>query len=198
MASTPSSAPPPPPHAAPPPVGDMIQQLRKERGMTLETLSRASGVSKSMLSQIERDKANPTIAVAWRLANALGVRLDQLLGGPGGDPEPVRVMGKHEIPTLDGGDHAYQLKILGPMDLAGKFEWYELTLQAGAALVSDPHDPGTREHFTVFEGHVDVEVEAFLRKVKPGETARYPADRAHAIRNTGKGVARGLLVVIHG
>ena len=183
---------------APPPVGDMIQQLRKERGMTLETLSRASGVSKSMLSQIERDKANPTIAVAWRLANALGVRLDQLLGAPTGDPEPVRVIGKHEIPTLAGAEHAYQLKILGPMELAGKFEWYELTLQPGAALVSEPHDPGTREHFTVFDGQVDLEVEHFARRAKPGETARYPADRAHAIRNVGKGVARGLLVVIHG
>lgn len=183
---------------APPPVGDMIQQLRKERGMTLETLSRASGVSKSMLSQIERDKANPTIAVAWRLANALGVRLDQLLGAPTGDPEPVRVIGKHEIPTLAGAEHAYQLKILGPMELAGKYEWYELTLQPGAALVSEPHDPGTREHFTVFDGQVDVEVEHFARRARPGETARYPADRAHAIRNVGKSVARGLLVVIHG
>ena len=183
---------------APPPVGDMIQQLRKERGMTLETLSRASGVSKSMLSQIERDKANPTIAVAWRLANALGVRLDQLLGAPTGDPEPVRVIGKHEIPTLAGAEHAYQLKILGPMELAGKYEWYELTLQPGAALVSEPHDPGTREHFTVFDGQVDVEVEHFTRRAKPGETARYPAHRAHAIRNVGKSVARGLLVVIHG
>lgn len=183
---------------APPPVGDMIQQLRKERGMTLETLSRASGVSKSMLSQIERDKANPTIAVAWRLANALGVRLDQLLGAPAGDPEPVRVIGKHEIPTLAGAEHAYQLKILGPMELAGKYEWYELTLQPGAALVSEPHDPGTREHFTVFDGQVDIEVEHFSRRAKPGETARYPADRAHAIRNVGKSVARGLLVVIHG
>ncbi|MBN4664197.1 helix-turn-helix transcriptional regulator [Pandoraea nosoerga] len=183
---------------APPPVGDMIQQMRKERGMTLETLSRASGVSKSMLSQIERDKANPTIAVAWRLANALGVRLDQLLGAPSGDPEPVRVFGKHETPTLAGAEHAYTLKILGPMELAGKYEWYELTLQPGAALVSEPHDPGTREHFTVFDGQVDIEVDHFARRARPGETARYPADRAHAIRNAGKSVARGLLVVIHG
>lgn len=46
--------------------------------MTLDDLSRAAGVSKSMLSEIERDKANPTIAVAWRLTNALGVSLDSL------------------------------------------------------------------------------------------------------------------------
>jgi transcriptional regulator with XRE-family HTH domain len=60
--------------AAPPRVGEQIQRLRSERRMTLDDLSRAAGVSKSMLSEIERDKANPTIAVAWRLTNALGNR----------------------------------------------------------------------------------------------------------------------------
>jgi transcriptional regulator with XRE-family HTH domain len=64
--------------AAPPRVGEQIQRLRSERKMTLDDLSRAAGVSKSMLSEIERDKANPTIAVAWRLTNALGVSLDSL------------------------------------------------------------------------------------------------------------------------
>ena len=57
---------------APPEVGATLQRMRLERGLTLEDLSRTAGVSKSMLSQIEREKANPTIAVAWRLANALG------------------------------------------------------------------------------------------------------------------------------
>lgn len=186
-------------HATPPCLGEIIQQLRKERGMTLETLSRASGVSKSMLSQIERDMANPTIAVAWRLANALGLRLDQLLGGaPQNEPALIKTIGKHETPTLAGPDHGYTLKILGPMDLAGKFEWYELLLQPGGALVSDPHDPGTREHFTVLEGAVDIEVDQAAHKMKAGETVRYPADHAHAIRNAGKGAARGILVVIHG
>ena len=57
----------------PPEVGATLQKMRLERNLTLEDLSRAAGVSKSMLSQIEREKANPTIAVAWRLANALGL-----------------------------------------------------------------------------------------------------------------------------
>ena len=48
----------------PPEVGATLQKMRLERNLTLEDLSRAAGVSKSMLSQIEREKANPTIAVA--------------------------------------------------------------------------------------------------------------------------------------
>jgi len=64
---------------APPEVGAALQRLRLARGLTLEDLSRIAGVSKSMLSQIEREKANPTIAITWRLANALGVQIGELL-----------------------------------------------------------------------------------------------------------------------
>ena len=116
--------------AAPPRVGEQIQRLRSERRMTLDDLSRAAGVSKSMLSEIERDKANPTIAVAWRLTNALGVSLDSLFA-PQKAPEAIAVSGPHEIPTLSGHDAKYQLRVWGPIELAGKFEWYELTLAGG-------------------------------------------------------------------
>src|ERR1700756_5923622 len=124
-AATTSAAP-----ATPPRVGEQIQRLRSERKMTLDDLSRAAGVSKSMLSEIERDKANPTIAVAWRLTNALGVSLDSLFA-PQKAPEAIAVSGPHDIPTLSGHDAKYQLRVWGPIELAGKFEWYELTLQPG-------------------------------------------------------------------
>ncbi|CAG9251031.1 MULTISPECIES: helix-turn-helix domain-containing protein [Paraburkholderia] len=183
--------------AAPPRVGEQIQRLRSERKMTLDDLSRAAGVSKSMLSEIERDKANPTIAVAWRLTNALGVSLDSLFA-PQKAPEPIAVSGPHEIPTLSGHDARYQLRVWGPIDLAGKFEWYELTLQPGGALVSSAHEPGTREHLTVLHGAIDIEAAGTTKRLKVADTARYVADEPHAIRNAGKGEAKALLVVIHG
>ncbi|TDY54873.1 XRE family transcriptional regulator [Paraburkholderia rhizosphaerae] len=183
--------------AAPPRVGEQIQRLRGERKMTLDDLSRAAGVSKSMLSEIERDKANPTIAVAWRLTNALGVSLDSLFAPPKA-PEAIAVSGPHEIPTLSGHEAKYQLRVWGPIELAGKFEWYELTLEPGGALVSNAHEPGTREHLTVLHGAIDVEAAGATKRLKTADTARYVADEPHAIRNAGKGEAKALLVVIHG
>jgi transcriptional regulator with XRE-family HTH domain len=183
--------------AAPPRVGEQIQRLRAERRMTLDDLSRAAGVSKSMLSEIERDKANPTIAVAWRLTNALGVSLDSLFAPPK-SPEAIAVSGPHDIPTLSGHDAKYQLRVWGPIELAGKFEWYELTLQPGGALVSNAHEPGTREHLTVLHGSVEIEAAGATKRLKVADTARYVADEPHAIRNVGKGEAKALLVVIHG
>jgi len=183
--------------SAPPEVGATLQRLRLARGLTLEDLSRIAGVSKSMLSQIEREKANPTIAITWRLANALGVQIGELLSSEVRKVELIRVVDAHEIPTLPGSHAGYSLRILGPMDLAGKYEWYELTLQPGGELASQAHDPGTTEHLTVVTGTVELEVGAEKRKIKHGATARYPADQNHAIRNAGKTEAKALLVVVH-
>ncbi|CAN7312707.1 XRE family transcriptional regulator [Pseudoduganella sp. LjRoot289] len=182
---------------APPEVGAALQRLRLARGLTLEDLSRIAGVSKSMLSQIEREKANPTIAITWRLANALGVAIGELLSESGKSVETIRVLDAHETPTLPGAHAGYTMRILGPMELAGKYEWYELTLAAGGELVSQAHDPGTTEHLTVLHGAMELEVGGSKKKIKMGGTARYPGDLDHAIRNAGKTEAKALLVVIH-
>lgn len=181
---------------SPPEVGATLQRMRLARGLTLEDLSRIAGVSKSMLSQIEREKANPTIAITWRLANALGVAIAELLSGTEKTVETIRVLEAHETPTLPGDHAGYVLRILGPMDLAGKYEWYELTLAPGGELASQAHDPGTAEHLTLLHGAMELEVGGSKKKLKTGATARYPADLPHLIRNAGKTEARALLVVI--
>jgi quercetin dioxygenase-like cupin family protein len=150
-----------------------------------------------MLSQIEREKANPTIAITWRLANALGVPISELLSSETREVETIRVLDAHETPTLPGNHAGYVLRILGPMELAGKYEWYELTLAPGGELASQAHDPGTSEHLSVLNGAIEVEVGASKRKIKTGGTARYPADQNHVLRNVGKAEARALLVVVH-
>jgi transcriptional regulator with XRE-family HTH domain len=197
MTKVATAVPNPIPTSAPPEVGATLQRMRLARGLTLEDLSRIAGVSKSMLSQIEREKANPTIAITWRLANALGVQIGELLSSEVRTPNLIRVVEAHEIPTLPGNHAGYSLRILGPMDLAGKYEWYELTLAPGGELASQAHDPATYEHLTVLSGAVELEVGLEKRRVKHGATARYPADQAHVIRNVGKLEAKALLVVVH-
>jgi len=95
----------------------------------------------------------------------------------------------------DGG---CELRILGPVELAGQFEWYELTLQAGATLDSLPHAPGSREHLSVLGGQLTVRAGDGHSALAAGETARYAADLPHAIHNDGPGPASALLVVMHG
>lgn len=181
----------------PPAVGAKLQALRQARKLSLDELSRHAGVSKSMLSQVERNLANPTVAVLWRLATALGVSLaDFLSPESAADAAPaVTVIPAHSIPVIKSPDGKCELKILGPVDLAARFEWYELAIQPGGMLASEPHELGAKEHLSVLNGMVTVQSGPSEKKVRHGQTARYPVDVQHAISNAGKTVATALLVV---
>ena len=181
----------------PPAVGAKLQMLRQARKLSLDELSRRAGVSKSMLSQVERNLANPTVAVLWRLATALGVGLaDFLSPDAAADSAPaVTVIPAHSIPVIKSPDGKCELKILGPVELAARFEWYELEIQPGGVLASEPHEAGSKEHLSVLSGTVTVQSGPSEKKVRHGESARYPVDVQHAISNAGKTVATALLVV---
>lgn len=166
--------------------------------MSMDELSRQAGVSKSMLSQIERNQANPTVAVVWRLANALGVPMVDLLSGSDEHAAPeLQTVPAHAIPALRSPDGLCELHILSPIELAGQFEWYRLEMLPGGVLASTPHDTGTQEHLTVMSGDIEVHAGDDKTRLQCDETARYAADQPHAIRNTGTQPARALLVVVH-
>lgn len=193
MATKKPTAPPP----QPPRVGAALAALRKARDLSLDEVSRQAGVSKSMLSQIERGQANPTVAVVWRLATAFGVPLGELLGDDRPAAPLLATVPVHATPLLASPDGKCELRILGPIDLAGRFEWYLLTVQPGGALDSRAHEPGSREHLTVHGGTLEVCAGAESARLRAGETARYAVDVPHRIHNPGKTVANALLVVIH-
>jgi transcriptional regulator with XRE-family HTH domain len=188
---------PPAPARQPPRVGAALAALRQSRGLSLDELSRLAGVSKSMLSQIERHQANPTVAVVWRLAAALGVGIGELLGGERPAAPLLATVPAHATPTLASPDGKCELRILGPIELAGQFEWYALTIQPGGTLASQPHEPGSREHLSVLVGALEVQAGAESARVRHGETARYAVDAPHRIHNPGRTVAQALLVVLH-
>ena len=180
----------------PPAVGATLQILRQSQKLSLDELSRRAGVSKSMLSQIERNQANPTVAVLWRLANALGVELAEFLSqAPQNGPVSITVVAEHATPVIRSPDGKCELRILGPIELAGRLEWYQLSIEPGGQLASDAHERGAREHLTVLGGEVLVHAAGVDKKVIVGETARYPVDVHHALSNPGTVVATAVLVV---
>lgn len=181
----------------PPAVGARLLAQRQAQGLSLDGLSRRAGVSKSMLSQIERNQANPTVAVVWRLAHALGVPVAELLAGAGPSAPALQTVPAHATPSLASPDGLCELRILGPIELAGKFEWYSLTIRSGGALESQAHEPGSREHLSVLSGTLEVSAGERSARLGAGETARYAADTPHRIRNPGRGPATALLVVLH-
>ena len=181
----------------PPAVGQTINRLRKEKHLTLDQLAAVCGVSKSMLSQIERNETNPTLATVWRLAEALGETIDDIVRGdePG---HSLTVIRGASVPILNDAKGHYSLKVLGPASLVNDMEWYEIDMAAGGKMTSNPHTARTTEHLTVFSGEFEVTVGGETEPVKAGETARYAADQPHEIRNVGETNGRALLVVLMG
>jgi transcriptional regulator with XRE-family HTH domain len=179
----------------PPDVGRWVRELRRKQNLTVEELATRSGVSKSLISQIERNRTNPTLGTIWRLCTALGVSVQDVLGGSADRPS-FAVVGAHATPVIRSLDGRCRLRILGPIDLGGLIEWYDFSAEPGGELVSAAHDPGTVEHLSVMEGTLSVESEGATMDVNADETARYRADCGHAIRNRGAVPARALMVVV--
>jgi len=180
----------------PPNVGSIIHELRRAHGLSLDQVAAESGVSKSMLSKIERNQTNPTLGTCWRLAAAFDVGIEEIVGRNRNEPE-IKRLGAYETPTLRSADGRCSMRILGPIDLAGAVEWYELSAKPRSALVSEPHEAGAVEHLTVMSGRLTVESGALKTEVGPGETVRYRADVRHAVRNPHAQPGRAVIVVTH-
>ncbi len=182
-----------------PRIGPTIQRERKTRKLTLEQLASLSGVSKSMLSQIERGQANPTFAVLWGLTQALGIEIADLIGGSAASSgeDRIEVLTAAQTPEIRSADGKCRLRILSSPRLAGDTEWYDIAFAPGGRLDSEAHAPGSREHFTAMSDGLEVSSGSCTVTLNRGETARYAADTAHCIVNRGDETAHGLLVVLY-
>lgn len=177
-------------------LGRRVKKLRGDHGWSLEELALASGVSRSMLSQIERRRANPTLGVADRIARAFGLTLQDLLGSAGA-ASAIRTIRAGDGEQIFREDEHCRIRTLSPLNLEKEIEFYEVRLAPAAALRSHPHVDGVREFLTVSEGRVEIRSGAATELLGKGDSATYRADVAHEITNPGKRDALLFLVVIY-
>ncbi len=173
-----------------------VKKLRKKRGWSLGELSVVSGVSRSMLNQIEHAKVNPTLAVASRIAHAFGMTLGQMLD-TNHTAGNIQVIRSDDKTYFYRSDRQCRIRTLSPLHLEKDVEFYELILHAKGSLRSHAHFPGTREFITIQAGNVRVESGKELVELGPGDSANYAADIQHNIINQDKSEARAFLVVIY-
>ncbi len=173
-----------------------VKELRVARQWSLDDLARASGVSRSMISQIERGEANPTLAVTLRMAQGFGLSLSELVEAPG-RASSIAVIRADDRAHDYRRDDEVQIRTLSPLEMEKDVEFYEVRLRVGGALRSAAHFAGTREFLQVEAGRVRVESGSDLETLSKGDSASYRADVPHAIVNVGKTAATVMLVVVY-
>jgi transcriptional regulator with XRE-family HTH domain len=170
-----------------------LKDARKSQGLSLDAIANLSGVSRSMVSQIERGESSPTIATLWNLTRALNVDFAGLLDhNEQGDT--INVLKATEVPTIDNMGHGCRIAILSPPEEAGGHEVYDITFQSDGGLTSQPHTRGALEQLTVLEGRVRITSGSAVSEIAVGDTARYAADVQHEIAAI-DGPARIFLIV---
>ena len=177
-------------------LGERVNQLRLAREWSLDRLATASGVSKSMLSLIERQQTNPTLAVTLRIAQAFGMSLADLVESPA-ISSTIQVIRAEDRTYHYRSDRLVRIRTLSPLNLEKDVELYEVQLQPKGTLRSAGHFQGTREFVTVERGTVKLEAGRDFETLEVGDSANYQADIEHALVNVGNQEAVVFLVVIY-
>jgi transcriptional regulator with XRE-family HTH domain len=175
-------------------VGERLRDERQARNLSLDDLSRSSGVSRAALSQIETRKSSPSIGMMWKIAVGLGIPFAELLGG---ENETGTVLRRTDAQVLRSPDGRFESRPIIPAGVTPWVEVYELRLSSRATHRSEPHAVGTREVLVVLSGAMKIEAGGSSFDLEPGDSVAFRADQPHAYINPGAGEARAHNVIIY-
>jgi XRE family transcriptional regulator, regulator of sulfur utilization len=162
-------------------IGENLKNIRKHRSMTIDQLSEGSGVSKSMISEIERGIRNPSITTIWNLANCLKKPLNYFLTGSDKDsPDIYKINEKNSI----RGD-SYTFNPLMDFDEDKKFELYFNEYQPGCVTEDSTHFEGVEEFVLICNGSLTLHLENKEYTAAEAEVFHLKGHRKHHYSNSG-------------
>jgi transcriptional regulator with XRE-family HTH domain len=177
-------------------VGESLRQLRKQRGLSLDDLAGASGVSRAALSQIEGSRTNPTLSVLWKVAVGLGIPFQALLGGDGGSRTQVLRAG--DAPPLRSTDGRMESRLLSPAGATQGLDVYDLRFLPKAVHRSEAHGHGTTETVVVLTGALRITVGDETQDLAPGDAMFFRADAPHAYESRSSHETRCIDIIAYG
>jgi len=170
-------------------LGRNIQTLREARGQTQQQIAKVAGLPRATWANLESGAANPTLAVLVKAAQALQVRLEELI-------EPPRRIGRiyraASLPSRSRG--SITIRKLLPETIAG-LEIERMELPVGSAMAGVPHTAGTREYLTCERGRIELGAGGATFTLEPGDVVVFRGDQRHGYRNLGNTTAIAYSVV---
>jgi len=169
-----------------------IKRLRETQSLSQQKCSELSGVPRPTWANLETGQANPTLAVLVRVATALQVSLEVLIGAP---QEAVQIYRSGSLPERKRSGAT--VRRLVPEDVAG-IEIDIVDIAASSSLRAPAHKVGTREFVICNSGHLVVSVAEELAELAPGDVAAYRADQKRVYRAKGRQRSTGTRIVTPG
>jgi transcriptional regulator with XRE-family HTH domain len=174
-------------------LGERVRALRRERGWTLELLAERSGVSRAMISKLERGEKNPTLVVAARVAEGLGVSLSQLVGIEA--RREIVVVPKERRMVMRDPETGFERQLLSP-SFGGELEFIRNVVPEGSTSGEfPPHRRGVEEYVVVEKGRLRAILGSEEHVLEEGDAAYFEADVAHRFDNAGVGECSYYLVI---
>jgi len=164
-----------------------LKKLRKAKNMSLDETAEQTGVSKSMLAQIERGEANPSIGCLGKIVSGLRVELTELIEAP--RLETYYISKDELIPTKEV-EGQYSIFTYFPYERDRQFEIYGIEIYPNGIYYSGSHGENTAEYITVAAGTLTLKLGDKKFKVQQGDAFRFDSDKEHWYCNYGTEVVR--------
>lgn len=176
-----------------------LRGLRADRGLTLDGLAERAGVSRSMISLVERGESSPTAAVLDRLAAGLGVTLASLFAEEArADASPV-ARRADQVAWRDPGT-GYVRRNLSPPGFPSPMELVEIVLPPGARVAYDPagrgRTVGISQQVWVLEGRLELSVGGATHALDAGDCLAMRVDGPTAFHNPVDHATRYLVALV--
>ena len=163
-------------------VAKNLKLIRESRKLSLDAAAGLTGVSKSMLGQIERGDVNPTISVLWKIAVGLKVSFTSLVENL--QEDAVVLKGADIVPLIEDRGKYINYPIFS-FDEQKLFETYRIVIEPSGQLEAQPHITGSEEYITVFRGNVEIGIEGKVFLLNQGDSIKFHADCGHIYKNAG-------------
>ena len=174
-------------------MGERVRALRRERGWTLELLAERSGVSRAMISKLERGEKTPTLVVAARVSEGLGVSLSQLVGIQ--ERKEIVVVPRERRMVMRDPETGFERQLLSP-SFGGELEFIRNVVPEGSTSGEfPPHRRGVEEYVVVEKGRLRAILGSEEHVLEEGDAAYFEADVAHRFDNAGVGECSYYLVI---
>lgn len=175
-------------------IASNLKALRIAKQLSLGDVAERTGVSKSMLGQIERGESSPTISTLWKIATGLQVSFTSLMEQPEPTPQLIR---ESDMQPLTGDEGRFLLYPVIQSCAERPFEILDLVLAPETFSASQPHADGTQEFVLVYEGVLEIRLGAVQTnyRVHHGEVLHYHADQCHTYHNPGCTITRAVMVI---